>query len=131
MTSDAGAYVFDERLFPSRIRFDPVIRPELMRVLSGSKWEVLRYLRWPTSLPYLFSALRIASTAALLGAVVAEWIGAQAGLGYLILATTYDFRTPLLYATMVVASAIALALFAAISILERSVVSWRQEEVRE
>jgi NitT/TauT family transport system permease protein len=104
---------------------------ELMRVLSGSKWEVLRYLRWPTSLPYLFSALRIASTAALLGAVVAEWIGAQAGLGYLILATTYDFRTPLLYATMVVASAIALALFAAISILERSVVSWRQEEVRE
>jgi NitT/TauT family transport system permease protein len=101
---------------------------ELMRVLSGTKWEVLRYLRWPTSLPYLFSALRIASTAALLGAIVAEWVGSQAGLGYLILATTYDFRTPLLYATMVVASAIALLLFALISLLERSLVPWRQAE---
>ena len=73
--------------------------------------EVFRHLRWPTSLPYLFSALRIASTASLLGAIVAEWIGSNKGLGYLILAATYDYRTPLLYATMAVASALALALF--------------------
>jgi NitT/TauT family transport system permease protein len=101
---------------------------ELMHVLSATKWEVFRYLRWPTSLPYLFSALRIASTASLLGAIVAEWIGSNKGLGYLILAATYDYRTPLLYATMAVASAIALALFGSISALERYAVSWRQAE---
>jgi NitT/TauT family transport system permease protein len=99
---------------------------ELMHVLSASRWEVFRYLRWPTSLPYLFSALRIASTASLLGAVVAEWIGSNAGLGYLILAATFDYRTSLLYATMAVASAIALALFGAVTLLERYAVSWRQ-----
>lgn len=99
---------------------------ELMHVLSASRWEVFRYLRWPTSLPYLFSALRIASTASLLGAIVGEWIGSNSGLGYLIVATTYDYRTPLLYATMAVASALALALFGAISIVERYALPWRQ-----
>jgi NitT/TauT family transport system permease protein len=99
---------------------------ELMHVLSATKWEVFRYLRWPTSLPYLFSALRIASTASLLGAIVAEWIGSNKGLGYLILAATYDYRTPLLYATMAVASALALALFGLISVLESYFVPWRR-----
>ena len=99
---------------------------ELMHVLSATKWEVFRHLRWPTSLPYLFSALRIASTASLLGAIVAEWIGSNKGLGYLILAATYDYRTPLLYATMAVASALALALFGLISLLEIYVVPWRR-----
>jgi NitT/TauT family transport system permease protein len=99
---------------------------ELMHVLSATKWEVFRYLRWPMSLPYLFSALRIASTASLLGAIVAEWIGSNKGLGYLILAATYDYRTPLLYATMAVASALALALFGLISVLEGYFVPWRR-----
>ncbi|HEV2359144.1 MAG TPA: ABC transporter permease [bacterium] len=99
---------------------------ELMHVLSATKWEVFRHLRWPTSLPYLFSALRIASTASLLGAIVAEWIGSNKGLGYLILAATYDYRTPLLYATMAVASALALALFGLISLLEIYAVPWRR-----
>jgi NitT/TauT family transport system permease protein len=99
---------------------------ELMHVLSATKWEVFRHLRWPTSLPYLFSALRIASTASLLGAIVAEWIGSNKGLGYLILAATYDYRTPLLYATIVVASALALTLFGLISVLEGYAVPWRR-----
>ncbi len=100
---------------------------ELMHVLSASRWEVFRHLRWPTSLPYLFTALRIASTAALLGAIIGEWIGSNSGLGYLILAATYDYRTPLLYATMVVASAMALALFGMVSLVERLAVPWRQK----
>jgi NitT/TauT family transport system permease protein len=101
---------------------------ELMRVLSASRWEVFRHLRWPTSLPYLFSALRIASTASLLGAIIGEWIGSNAGLGYLIIAATYDYRTPLLYATMTVASVLALVLFNGISLIERYAVPWRQAE---
>ncbi|MDR7422578.1 MAG: ABC transporter permease [Armatimonadota bacterium] len=99
---------------------------ELMHVLSASRWEIFRYLRWPTSLPYLFSALRIATTAALLGAIIAEWIGSNRGLGYLILAATYDYRTPLLYATMAVASGLALALFGLVSLIERYAIPWRQ-----
>lgn len=103
---------------------------ELMRVLSASRWEIFRYLRWPTSLPYLFSALRIASTAALLGAIVGEWIGSNVGLGYLIIAATADYRTPLLYATMTVASVLALIMFNLVSVVERYAVPWRLTNAR-
>lgn len=99
---------------------------ELMHVLSATRTEEFRYVRWPTSLPYLFSALRIAATSSVLGAIVAEWIGTNKGLGYLIVLTTYDFRTALLYASMVVASALALTLFFLVSILEWTVVRWKQ-----
>jgi NitT/TauT family transport system permease protein len=99
---------------------------ELMHVLSASKTEVFRYVRWPSSLPYLFSAMRIASTSSVLGALVAEWIGTNKGLGYLIVLTTYDFRTALLYAAMVVTSAIALAFFFLVSVLEWLLVRWER-----
>lgn len=99
---------------------------ELMHVLSASKAEVFRYVRWPSSLPYLFSAMRIASTSSVLGALVAEWIGTNKGLGYLIVLTTYDFRTALLYAAMVVTSAIALAFFFLVSVLEWLLVRWER-----
>jgi NitT/TauT family transport system permease protein len=99
---------------------------ELMHVLSASRSEIFRYVRWPSSLPYLFSAMRIASTSSVLGALVAEWIGTNKGLGYLIVLTTYDFRTALLYAAMVVTSAIALTFFFLVSILEWCLVRWER-----
>jgi len=61
-----------------------------------------------------------------LGAIVAEWIGSNRGLGYLIVLTTFDFRTALLYSAMVLASGIALAFFLFISILEWAVVRWER-----
>ena len=99
---------------------------ELMHVLSANKTEIFRYVRWPSSLPYLFSAMRIASTSSVLGALVAEWIGTNKGLGYLIVLTTYDFRTALLYAAMVVTSAIALAFFFLVSLVEWVLVRWER-----
>jgi NitT/TauT family transport system permease protein len=99
---------------------------ELMRVLSARQGEIFRFVRWPSSLPYLFSAMRIASTSSVLGALVAEWIGTNKGLGYLIVLTTYDFRTALLYAAMAVTSAIALAFFFMVSILESLLVRWER-----
>jgi NitT/TauT family transport system permease protein len=99
---------------------------ELMHVLSASRSESFRYVRWPSSLPYLFSAMRIASTSSVLGALVAEWIGTNKGLGYLIVLTTYDFRTALLYSAMVVTSAIALAFFFLVSILESLLIRWER-----
>lgn len=99
---------------------------ELMHVLSASKGETFRYVRWPSSLPYLFAALRVASTSSVLGAIVAEWIGSNKGLGYLIVLTTYDFRTALLYSAMALASALALAFFLLISIFEWVVVRWQR-----
>jgi len=101
---------------------------ELMRVLSASKAEVFWKLRVPSSLPFLFSALKIASTTSVLGAIVGEWIGADLGLGALIIEATHNFRSPLLYATVCVASGWAVVFFAVVSFAERRIVTWKQGE---
>lgn len=100
---------------------------ELMRVLSASKTQVFFKLRLPSSLPFLFAALKISTASSVIGAIVAEWIGADVGLGYLIILSTFEFRTGLLYATTVIASLLALGLFLAVVLLERSIVRWRTD----
>jgi NitT/TauT family transport system permease protein len=101
---------------------------ELFRVLSASKVDVFWKARTYASLPFLFSSLKIASTSAVIGAIVAEWIGADKGLGYLIINATYNFQTPLLYSTMIVASLFALLLFALIGLAEKLVVTWETDD---
>ena len=75
---------------------------ELMRVLSATKTEVFFKLRLYNSLPYLFSALRIAASTSVIGAVVGEWIGATEGIGALIIQATYNFDSALLYSAIVI-----------------------------
>jgi NitT/TauT family transport system permease protein len=98
---------------------------ELMRVLSATPRQVFFKLRLPSSLPYLFSALKIAATSCVIGAIVAEWIGSDAGLGYLIVVSTFEFRTATLYATMVVGSLMAIAFFALVALAEGRIVRWK------
>lgn len=98
---------------------------ELMRVLSASPREIFFKLRVQNSLPYLFSALKIAASTAVIGAIVGEWIGSTVGIGALIIQATYNFDTALLYATVVVGSCFSVLFFLAISLLERMVVRWQ------
>jgi NitT/TauT family transport system permease protein len=98
---------------------------ELMRVLSANRRQVFFKLRLPSSLPFLFSALKIATASCVIGAIVAEWVGADTGLGYLIIVATFEFRTGLLYATTAVGSFLALAFFLAVVALEKAVVRWK------
>ena len=100
---------------------------ELLRVLSASRNEVFWKVRLFASLPYLFASLKIAAGNSVIGAIVAEWIGSQEGLGYLIIQATYNFNTPLLYATMTIASIMAVLFFALIGLIERLVVTWEAE----
>jgi NitT/TauT family transport system permease protein len=92
---------------------------ELMRVLSASKREVFFKLRLPHSLPYLFSALKIAASTAVIGAIVGEWIGSTLGIGALIIQATYAFDSALLYATVIVGSCFSMSFFLLISLIER------------
>lgn len=97
---------------------------ELARILSASKSEVFWKIRLPSSLPFLFSALKIASTTCVIGAIVGEWIGANVGLGALIIESTFNFRSPLLYATVFVSSGLSVLLFASVTIAEKIIVRW-------
>jgi len=97
---------------------------ELMRILSATPREVFLRIRVPNALPYLFSALKIAASTAVIGAIVGEWIGSTRGIGALIIQSTYNFDSPLLYATIVVGSTFSALFFTVIAIIERRVLRW-------
>jgi len=98
---------------------------ELMKVLSASKTEIFFKLRLLNSLPYLFSALKIASSTAVIGAIVGEWIGSNTGIGALIIQSTYNFDSAMLYATVIVGSAFSVMFFLIITLIERLVIRWQ------
>lgn len=97
---------------------------ELMHVLSASQREIFLKVRLRNSLPYLFSALKITASTAVIGAIVGEWIGANKGIGALIIQSTYNFDTPLLYATIVVGSCFSATFFGVIVWLEGRFLKW-------
>ena len=97
---------------------------ELMHVLSATRWQIFTKVRLPRSLPYLFSALRIVSTTSVIGAIVGEWIGSDLGLGALILQSALNYRSALLYATILASSSLALIQFGAVVLLEKWVIRW-------
>lgn len=97
---------------------------ELMHVLSASKTQVFRRVRFYAALPYAFAALKVSVTMCVLGAIVGEWIGANTGIGYLILQSMYVFDTPRLFATIIVASLMAIAGFALVTWVESRVIHW-------
>ena len=100
---------------------------ELMRVLSASKREIFFKLRVFSALPFLFSALRIAASMSVIGAVVGEWIGATQGIGAMIIQATYNFDSALLYAAIVMSAALSGSFFLAIVALERAIIRWQPE----
>lgn len=102
---------------------------DLMRVLSATNSEVFWKVRLQSSLPFLFAALKIASTTCVIGAIVAEWIGSNFGLGALIIEATYNFRSPLLYATVFTAALLAVCLFALVSFAEKYFIRWKAPAV--
>ncbi len=103
---------------------------KMMRTLDSSRWQTLRRIEAPTALPYFFSGAKIAVAVAVIGAVFGEWAGSDSGLGHLILVSSSELSTALTFAAIFVLSAMAIALFALLSLVERRVVDWREEPQR-
>jgi putative hydroxymethylpyrimidine transport system permease protein len=96
----------------------------MMRTLHASRWAIVRRVEFPAALPSVFSGMRIAATFAAIGAVFGEWSGSDQGLGYVMLAATPNLLTARIFAAIVLLTAIALALFGLVSLLERVFVPW-------
>ena len=101
--------------------------PELirmMRTLHGGRLAIFRRVELPGALPAIFSGARIAATYAAVGAVFAEWAGSSSGLGFVILQSQPALATSRIFAAVLVLSALALALYWFVSLLERILVPW-------
>jgi ABC-type nitrate/sulfonate/bicarbonate transport system permease component len=103
---------------------------KLMRSLGASRAQTLRKVELPACLPYLFSGLRVAATVSVIGAVFGEWAGADNGLGRLVLLGSQQLETPRTYAGVVILTAMAVALFAAVTVAERFAVPWNRKGAR-
>jgi len=98
---------------------------KMMRTLDASRGQLLWRLEAPTSLPFVFSGAKIGATFAPIGAVFGEWVGAESGLGHLILQDNALLNTSRLFAAAFLLAAIALSLYGLIALIERRVVTWR------
>jgi NitT/TauT family transport system permease protein len=97
---------------------------DLFSVLSASRFQELVKLRMPSSLPFFFASMRVASGAAVLAAVVAEFIQANAGLGYMILTAAYTNNSARIWAAVAVSASIALVFYGIVTFAERKLIPW-------
>ncbi len=99
---------------------------DLMRSLSATRWQILLKLRIPNSLGYLFSSLKIASSLAVVGAVIGEFTGATQGIGHLITNASYYLETPLMFAAIGMISLGGILFFWLMAYLEQRIVFWQE-----
>ncbi|MBI3505476.1 MAG: ABC transporter permease [Proteobacteria bacterium] len=110
--------------------YDGLVRTErgwldLAHVMGASPFNVLVRLRLPAALPALATGIRVAAAVAPIGAVIGEWVGASAGLGFLMLQANAQMQIDLLFAALFVLAAFAIAFYSAIDALLKRLVPWQ------
>jgi NitT/TauT family transport system permease protein len=101
---------------------------ELFQTLGASGAQEFRKLRIPYCLPYLFSALKISSSLAIVGAIVGEFVGATQGLGYLIMVSSAHLETATLFSAIGAAALAGITMFYIIAAIEHRVIFWQGGE---
>ena len=100
-----------------------------MQTLDSSQWEIFAKVRWPSALPYYIAAHEIAFTGSIIGAIVAEWIFARKGLGYLIVQSMTQYRADRLWAVTLIASVLAVGAYLLVKAVERYLFRWQVEDL--
>lgn len=107
------------------IRSTPESHIDLMKAYNGSRFDVFMWVKVPNALPYVFAGLQVAVTLAVVGAIVGEFLGAERGLGYVVLSAGLQLNMATVFAAIIVIAVLATVLTALIAALEKRVVFWR------
>ncbi len=97
---------------------------DVLRALGASKLDIMKKVGIPRSLPYFFGSLKVAITLAFVGAVVSETVGANKGIGKLMLDAQASFQVPIVFAGLLVLAALGIVLYAATALIERRFTGW-------
>ncbi|MCM3626006.1 ABC transporter permease [Paenibacillus glycanilyticus] len=103
---------------------DPNLR-NYMQMIGAGKWQLFSRLELPNAVTHLFSGLKIAASYAVLSAVVAEWLGADKGLGHYMILSSKGYETARMFAAVFLIVLLSLAVFGAVALIERLVIRWR------
>jgi len=106
------------------LRAAPREEIDLLTAYTASRWQTFRVVQLPQALPYILVGCDVAMVLAVIGAIVGEFVGAQAGLGYLLLQRNLYFDTAGEFAIIILLSALGVALHLAISFAHRRIVFW-------
>jgi len=98
----------------------------LFRLMGAGFWQRMRLLHWPWALPFFFAGLKVGVTVATIGAVIGEWVGAQKGLGYMMIQANARLRVDMVFAAILWLSMMGLLMWCAVGYLERRVVDWKE-----
>jgi NitT/TauT family transport system permease protein/putative hydroxymethylpyrimidine transport system permease protein len=101
----------------------------MMRTLGASRAQILGRVELPSALPFFFSGTRIAIAVAVIGALFAEWAGADSGLGHQVLISSSQLLTARMFAAITLLGAMAIVLFALVTLIEHCVVRWDARSV--
>jgi NitT/TauT family transport system permease protein len=107
------------------------VRPEMIDLgrSMGLNWlQMLIKIQFPSALPSVFGGLKVGISLAVVGAIVGEFVAADSGLGYLLILTTGQLRTELMFAALIYLSVMGVVLFSIIDFIERLVIPWYHEQ---
>lgn len=104
---------------------DPVLL-DRMKTLNANQWQIFSKVRWPSALPYYIAAHEIAFTGSIIGAIVAEWLFARRGLGFLIVQAMTQYRADRLYAVTLISSVLAVGAYILVKVIERWLFRWQK-----
>ena len=102
---------------------DPEMQ-DLLRSMGANRRQLFIKVRLPSAVPSLLAGMKIAATYSVIGAVIAEWIGASEGLGLLMLRASSSFQTALVFVVIVIIAVLSIALFLAIGAVGRLIAPW-------
>jgi ABC-type nitrate/sulfonate/bicarbonate transport system permease component len=97
---------------------------DFFRSLNATGFQIFVKLRMPAALPNVFAGLKVATTLAVVGATISEWVGASAGLGYLMAQDSAQLNTTRVFSSLVVLGLCGMAFFASVGLVERLCMPW-------
>jgi NitT/TauT family transport system permease protein len=114
LASISGFMILDDRLL------------YLTKSMGASSWDTFRYLRFPAALPVIFSGIKTSATIAATAAIVAEFVGANRGLGYVLLRGTSTMDIELVFAVLVVLTVVGIAINYVVEFCEWAMTPWQR-----
>ena len=101
---------------------------DLVRTLKANRWQVLKKIRFPNAVPYIFVGLKLNATMSVTGALVGEFVASERGLGSLIITGGVTMQTPSIFASLILISALGLVLYGLVVAAERIVAPWAHRD---
>ena len=99
----------------------------LLQSMGAKKWQLYRYIKIPQALPAFFSGLKIAASYSIIGAVIAEWLGGDAGLGVYMIRVRRSYSFDKMFAVIILVSILSLLLIKLVTVLEKKSMPWRKK----